>query len=76
LPDDVDMSNELAPRTIAYLKRIGYSDRDISSYSRDTRLLQDIGLYGDSAIQELQILAKEFGVDFSGFDFDKHFPRN
>jgi hypothetical protein len=68
------MNNELDPKTVAYLKRMGHSDRVISSFSKETRLLHDIGLCGDSAIEDLQILAKEFGVDFSGFDFDKHFP--
>jgi len=66
--------SDLHARTVEYLRRLGHSDRAISSYPKETRLLHDIGLYGDSAVEELQILANEFGVDFSKFDFDKHFP--
>lgn len=41
----------------------------------ETRLHHDLRLYGDEALDYLEVLAKEFKVDLSGFDFDRYFPR-
>jgi tetratricopeptide (TPR) repeat protein len=33
-----------------------------------------VGVYGDSAIEDMQVLAEKFGVNLSNFDFDRYFP--
>lgn len=66
--------NPLGPRTTQYLKRCGYSDAQIARFNGETRLFHDVGLFGDSAADELDILAKEYDVDFSKFHFQKYFP--
>ena len=37
------------------------------------RLEEDLGMTGDDAVAFLAAFAKEFGVDLSDLDFDKHF---
>jgi Protein of unknown function (DUF1493) len=68
------MNNDLDQRTVDYLRRCGHSDRAIASYSKETRLFHDLDLLGDTAFENLQVLSKDFGVDFTGFDFYQHFP--
>ena len=36
--------------------------------------MHDLDLLGDTAVENLQVLANEFAVDFSGFNLDRHFP--
>jgi len=58
------------------LIRCGYRDDQIQNFNADTRLLQDRRLFGDNAHDELRVLEKQYGVDFSDFSFDKYFPGN
>lgn len=60
--------------TRQYLLQCGYPDDQISKFSGETRLLQDIGLFGDDADEELTLLKKKFDVNFSNFPFYKYFP--
>lgn len=39
----------------------------------DSRLVHDLGLYGDDAEELIRELAEEFGLPFSCFDFGKYF---
>ncbi len=41
--------------------------------SADTRLLDDLGMDGDDAVEFMEAFSKEFDVDMSEFEFDKHF---
>jgi len=68
------MVEPIGPLTRAYLERLGYSARKIDGWSGQTRLLQDIGLTGDNAWDEFQILHRQFGVDLRGFSIDTYFP--
>lgn len=39
----------------------------------ESRLLQDLGIDGDDAAELLEKIGDECGVDFTGFDFERHF---
>jgi len=60
--------------TAAYLRKCGYSEEKIGSWTSKTRLLHDIGLCGDDVLDEFKILQDEFDVDLSDFEFEKYFP--
>jgi hypothetical protein len=57
-----------------YLRELGYSERHIDRLRMDTRLFHDLGLYGDSAEEDMEILQTKFGVDMAGFKFGEYFP--
>ncbi len=40
----------------------------------EARLLHDLYVYGDDAVDFLNYLQQEFGVDISRFDFQRYFP--
>jgi hypothetical protein len=61
-------------KVFSYLRKLGYSEQRIAGMSMHTRLFHDLGAYGDSAIEDMQLLEEEFGVDLSGFEFAKYFP--
>jgi hypothetical protein len=61
-------------RTLEYLLRCGYRPDQIAGFSEETRLFQDIGLYGDNARDELHRLETDFQVDLSKFPFRRYFP--
>lgn len=58
----------------SYLNALGHSERKIARWTMETRLYHDLGLYGDSAIEDMEFLAGRFGVDMSSFVFDEYFP--
>jgi RHS repeat-associated protein len=64
----------VGPLTTEYLLRAGYSQDQISRFAENTRLFQDMGLWGDNADDDLKVLGHEFGVDMSSFRFKKYFP--
>lgn len=70
------MITSVSPLVAKHLKRCGYSFDKIAQFNVDTRLFQDIGLFGDNAYDELTLLRNEFDIDFSSFDFKKYFPGN
>lgn len=39
-----------------------------------TELYRDLNLYGDDACELLENIRKDFGVNFTGFEFDCYFP--
>jgi aryl carrier-like protein len=48
-------------------------NEDAEEIFRHTRLLQDLGLDGNRAMQLLNQFRATFGVDMTGFRFDRHF---
>lgn len=57
-----------------FLQACGYSGREIRTHTAATQLLRDMHLYGDTALDHLLLLEKDFGVDFTGFVFSEYFP--
>jgi hypothetical protein len=55
---------------VALVQRISGSKR----VSTQSRLLQDFSIAGDDALEVLEILRGEFGVDLSGLRFESYFP--
>jgi hypothetical protein len=68
------MPDPVGALTRAYLTRVGYTTQKIDSWNSRTRLLQDVGITGDNAWDEIQIMHREFGVDLTGFFVDDYFP--
>jgi len=68
------MTSSVGPLTKHFFKKCGYKDAQITSWSAQTRLLQDIGLAGDSAWEEFTTMHREFGVDLTGFEVGRYFP--
>lgn len=68
------MNPDVGPLTRQFLKRCGYRDAEIDKYNVNTRVYQDMGLYGDDAIDLFDALAEIYHVDMSGFSFEKYFP--
>ena len=64
----------VGPLTTNYLLRCGYQPDHIAGFSGNTRLLHDMGLFGDDANEELSVLTNDFQVDLSKFHFRKYFP--
>jgi hypothetical protein len=52
-------------KVYAYLKELGYPERKIANWSMETRMYHDLGLYGDSAIEDVELLTGRFCVDMS-----------
>lgn len=71
---DTKQVEPVGERTVIYLKKLGYSDKDIASWTSHTSLLKDLGWDGDTVECAFQTMQNEFGVDFSGFEFEKYFP--
>lgn len=67
-------NNPVGQLASAYLKKCGYPVEKINSWTSETRLLHDIGLCGDSILDDFKILQDEFDVDLSDFEFKKYFP--
>jgi hypothetical protein len=61
-------------KVFSYLRKLGYSEQRVAGMNMNTRLFHDLRVYGDSAIEDMQLLAEEFGVDLSDFEFVKYFP--
>jgi hypothetical protein len=68
------MNDELSTQIQAYLRTCGTSSKSIATYTRETRLWHDLGIYGDVAEANLECLNECFGVDLSEFDFERYFP--
>ena len=68
------MANELSIELREYLKRCGLSESKISQCCISTRMYHDLGIYGDIADANMEILAEHYLVDLSGFEFEKFFP--
>jgi hypothetical protein len=61
-------------RVFSYLVELGYSEHQIDAMGFDTKLYHDLGIYGDSAREDMQRLSDKFGVDLADFDFARYFP--
>lgn len=68
------MAGELSIDLREYLKRCGLSESKIAQCNGGTRLYHDLGLYGDSAEACIAVLADQYHVDLSGFEFERFFP--
>lgn len=68
------MSTLLGTLVKSFLLSCGYREEKISKYSGETRLLHDMGVYGDDAKEDCEILQRRFGVDLSTFPLFKYFP--
>ncbi|MGZ5914903.1 MAG: DUF1493 family protein [Hyphomicrobium sp.] len=62
------------PPLCQFLKRIEYSDAQIERMQLDTRLLQDLHLQGDNLLDTLELMHKDYGVDFANFDWRRYTP--
>lgn len=69
------MASELSIELREYLKRCGLSESKIAQCNGGTRMYHDLGLYGDIAEACMEVLAKDYRVDLSGFEFEKFFPQ-
>jgi hypothetical protein len=71
--DETVKREEASERIIQIVARkAGKRPRQITL---ETRLLHDLGLYGDDAEEVLSEIEKEFHVDYGGFQFDRYFFR-
>jgi Protein of unknown function (DUF1493) len=61
-------------KVFSYLRKLGYSEQRVAGMNMNTRLFHDLGECGDSATEDMELLAEEFGVDLSDFKFAKYFP--
>ena len=68
------MASELSIELREYLKRCGLSERKIAQCSNSTRMYHDLDLYGDIAEAYMEVLAEDYHVDLSGFEFERFFP--
>ncbi len=65
------MSNTLSDEVIDFLSRRQAVPRE--RLTLETHLREDLGMEGDDASEFLEDFSKRFGVDFSEFNFDRHF---
>jgi Protein of unknown function (DUF1493) len=68
------MASELSTELREYLKHCGLSIGKIARCNGSTRMYDDLDLYGDIAEGCMELLAKDYRVDLSGFEFEKFFP--
>jgi len=68
------MKNELSVELCEYLEYCGLSRRKIARCSGSTRMYHDLGLYGETAEEFLEVLRDDYHVDLSGLEFEKFFP--
>ena len=64
--------NDEGERLYAFLHE-EFPDREFGNDSSDLRLEEDLGLYGDEAIDFLSRFAERFHVDMTGFRIDQRF---
>ena len=57
----------------AYIKKLGYNEKEVKSFNSDMRLYHDLDIYGDSAEEYMEVF-QEMGVDMSTFRFVDFFP--
>jgi hypothetical protein len=57
-----------------YLQFCGVREKKIATCNMGTRLYHDLGIYGEEAEDDLEVLTKEYQVDLSGFVFERYFP--
>ena len=69
------MAEPISPALMQHLEGCGYKPA-VKKWNAETRLFQDVGLFGDNAVDDLVLLAKTFKVDLSNFPFSKYFPGN
>jgi hypothetical protein len=67
------MTSPIGPLTKTWLEKLHIKEDVINTWNGDTALLQDLGWGGDDAIDNLNVMRDEFGVDFSKFDDFKYF---
>lgn len=70
----IDDRDSISKPVQEYLRRCGLSENELIKCNMDTRLYQDLGVYGDVAESYVEVLSNHYGVDMSGFEFDDFFP--
>ena len=65
---------KLSRNLLKYLRRCGLSEGKLARCNAGTRLYHDLGIYGDEAEAYMGVLAEEYHVDLTGFEFEKYFP--
>jgi len=60
---------------VEYLIKCGISEKEVNKCTLDTRLYQDLGIYGEIAEECIETLRAAYCVDLDTFDFDKYFPQ-
>jgi hypothetical protein len=68
------MTDDLSPDLRHHLLSLGMSDKKIAQCNRDTRLWQDLRIYGEIADDFLADLLKEYQIDMSEFNPEKYYP--
>lgn len=68
------MANQIPPKALEWLVACQYPQELINTYRTETRLVQDIGIVGNTLEEQLQVLRDVFHVDFSGVSPAKYFP--
>ena len=68
------MTRALSPELVDYLRRCGFSSREIAKWDLHMRVYHDLGWYGDIAEGCMDELVDHDHVDMSGFEFDRFFP--
>ncbi|EDT2963577.1 TPA: DUF1493 family protein [Salmonella enterica] len=59
---------------LEFLRVARFSEKEIATYTYDTRLFHDLNLFGDTAEDVFEILHETFNVELTGFTFDEYFP--
>lgn len=59
---------------LEFLRVARFSDKEIATFTYDTRLFHDLNLFGDTAEDIFEILHEVFNVELTSFIFDEYFP--
>lgn len=62
------------PLLYAFLKRLEFTDEQISGFSLSTSLQHDLGEIGDNLLDDLEVMHREFGVDLTNFNWTRYTP--
>lgn len=68
------LASSLQPEIRRYLELCGLSSAQMSKCDANTRLWQNLGLYGEEAEAYMEVLAREYGVNMEEFEFPRFFP--
>jgi hypothetical protein len=66
------MSSDLSPVLLSYLAEASVTKKKRAQCNRDTRLWQDLRIYGEIADDFLTDISERHQIDLSGFDSEKY----
>lgn len=58
---------------IVVVKEFIYTETNIKNVNLNTRLLADLGLYGDDNLELIENFVKRFELNYSDFNYSNHF---